>query len=79
MGFADKLETIDGSLMTEQLFLTLSHNSACNSPDLRAALAQAMFDLSRTGVPQQLLEKYREVWALQMVTSGAVPGPVVNE
>ncbi|WP_339847175.1 transporter substrate-binding domain-containing protein [uncultured Halopseudomonas sp.] len=79
MGIADKLETLDGSLMTEQLFLTLSHNSACNSPDLRAALAQAMFDLSRTGVPQQLLEKYREVWALQMVTSGAVPGPVINE
>lgn len=79
IGIADRLDVLDGSLMTEQLYLTLSHNSACNSSDLRAALAQAMFDLSRSGVPQQLLEKYREVWAQQMVTSGAVPAPIINE
>lgn len=78
-GIVEQIDMLDGSLMNEQLYLTLSHNSACNSPDLRAALAQAMMDLSRTDVPQQLLEKYREVWAQQLVTSGAVPGPVINE
>ncbi len=79
MGITDDLDIIDGSLMNEQLYLTLSHNSACNSPDLRAALAQAMFDLSSNNVPQQLLEKYRDIWARQRVTAGAAPGPVVNE
>ena len=79
MGVADQIDVLDGSLMNEQLFLTLSHNSACNSPDMRAALSQAMLDLTRTDEPRQLLEKYREVWARQMVTAGAVPGPIVNE
>lgn len=79
LGIVDKLEILDGSLMNEQLYLTLSHNSACNSPDLRAALAQAMFDLSRSDEPQRLLEKYREVWTEQLITAGEVPGPVINE
>lgn len=79
MGISDDLDIIDGSLMNEQLYLTLSHNSACNSPDLRAALAQGMFDLTLDNEPQRLLEKYREIWAQQMITAGAVPGPAVNE
>lgn len=79
LGIVEQLDILDGSLMNEQLYLTLSHNSACNSPDLRAALAQAMLDLSRSGVPQQLLEKYRAVWVEQSATSGAVPGPLINE
>lgn len=79
LGIVDKLDILDGSLMNEQLYLTLSHNSACNSPDLRAALAQAMFDLSRSSEPQRLLEKYREIWTEQLITAGDIPDPVINE
>ena len=79
MGITDDLDIIDGSLMNEHLYLTLSHNSACNSPDLRAALAQGMYDLTLDNEPQRLLEKYREVWAQQQITAGAVPGPAINE
>ncbi|MFT6429379.1 MAG: polar amino acid transport system substrate-binding protein [Halopseudomonas sp.] len=79
MGITDDLDIIDGSLMNEHLYLTLSHNSACNSPDLRAVLAQGMYDLTLDNEPQRLLEKYREVWAQQQITAGAVPGPAINE
>lgn len=79
MGLADQIDILDGSLMNEQLYFTLSHNSACNSPDMRAALAQAMLDLARTDQPKQLLEKYRDLWARQIGTANAVPAAVINE
>lgn len=79
MGMVDQIDILDGSLMSEQLYLTLSHNSACNSPEMRAALAQSMLDLSQTDESRQLLEQYREVWARQLASAGAVPGPAINE
>ncbi|WP_022962501.1 substrate-binding periplasmic protein [Halopseudomonas pelagia] len=63
LGIEDQLEIIEGSLINEQLYYTLSHNSACNSPQLRAILAQNMQDLASKGEPRRLLEKYRQVWA----------------
>lgn len=63
LGIEEQLEIIEGSLINEQLYYTLSHNSACNSPQLRAILAQNMQDLARKGEPRRLLEKYRYQWA----------------
>lgn len=68
LGIEDELEIVDGSLINEQLYYTLSHSSACNSPQLRAILAQNMRELVSTGEPRRLLEKYRDIWAQQFAT-----------
>ncbi|GGI95675.1 substrate-binding periplasmic protein [Halopseudomonas pertucinogena] len=61
----DQLDILEGSLINEQLYYTLSHHSACNSPLLRGALAQGMYRMVRQGEPRRLLEKYRDIWASQ--------------
>lgn len=61
----DQLDILEGSLINEQLYYSLSHHSACNSPALRGALAQGMYRLVRQGEPRRLLEKYRDIWASQ--------------
>ncbi len=61
----DQLDILEGSLINEQLYYSISHHSACNSPALRAALAQGMYRLVRQGEPRRLLDKYREIWAAQ--------------
>ncbi len=65
MGVTDELDVLDGSLMNEQLYFTISHSSACNAPALRAALATGMQRLSAQGEPRRVLEKYRARWAAQ--------------
>lgn len=79
MGLTDQIDILDGSLMSEQLYFTLSHNSACNSPEMRAALAQAMLDLARGDEPKQLLEEYREVWARQLAPITPTSAPAIIE
>ncbi|UAW96910.1 amino acid ABC transporter substrate-binding protein [Halopseudomonas nanhaiensis] len=63
LGVADQLDILDGSVMNERLYFAVSHNSACNSPALRAALAQGMHRLTQEGEPRRLFEKYRDRWA----------------
>lgn len=61
----EQLDMLEGSLINEQLYYSVSHNSACNSPALRAALASGMYQMVRQGEPRRLLEKYRDQWAAQ--------------
>lgn len=61
----DQLDILEGSLINEQLYYSISHNSACNSPALRAALAKGMYQMVRQGEPRRLLDKYRDSWAAQ--------------
>lgn len=63
LGVADQLDILDGSVMNERLYFAVSHNSACNSPALRAALARGMHRLTQEGEPRRLFEKYRDRWA----------------
>ncbi|WP_193075104.1 substrate-binding periplasmic protein [Pseudomonas sp. FME51] len=65
MNILEQLDVLEGSLINEPLHYTVSHNSACNSPALRAALAQGMHRMVRQGEPRRLLEKYREIWREQ--------------
>lgn len=62
-GVAEQLDILDGSIINEQLYFAISHNSACNSPELRGALAQGMHRLTQEGAPRRLFEKYRDRWA----------------
>ncbi len=41
------LKLLEPPVAREQLYLTLSHKSACNTPELRGALTRAMFKLQR--------------------------------
>lgn len=61
----EQLDILEGSLINEPLYYSISHHSACNSPALRAALAQGMYRLVREGEPRRLLDKHREIWAAQ--------------
>lgn len=66
MNILEQLDVLEGSLINEPLHYTVSHDSACNSPALRAALAQGMHRMVRRGEPRRLLEKYREIWSEQL-------------
>lgn len=61
----DQLDILEGSLINEQLYYSISHHSACNSPALRAALAKGMYQMVRQGEPRRLLDKYRDRWTAQ--------------
>ncbi|MCH3058223.1 hypothetical protein K3X06_14550, partial [Listeria monocytogenes] len=72
LGMADDLEALEPVLSSEGLYLTLSHNSACNDPWLRGQLAKKMTELSAAGVPVTLLQDNLERWkAQQLPASGA--------
>lgn len=78
LGITDELDVLEGSLINEDLYYTVSHNSACNSPALRSALALGMHKVVSQGAPRRLLEKYREQWASQFMPE-AVKGEPVPE
>ncbi|MCJ8169041.1 substrate-binding periplasmic protein [Atopomonas sediminilitoris] len=49
----------------EGLYLGVSHNSACNSTDLRAALAQKLYDWQQAGTLQGWRKDARALWQMQ--------------
>lgn len=61
----DQLDMLEGSLINEQLYYSVSHHSACNSPAMRAALAKGMYQMVRQGEPRRLLDRYRDIWTAQ--------------
>lgn len=72
LGIEDDLEVLDPAISSEGLFLTLSHNSACNEPWLRGQLARKMTELVAAGLPEQLLQHNLELWKAQQMQ----PDPV---
>jgi polar amino acid transport system substrate-binding protein len=46
----------------ERLYLTLSHRSPCNTPELRAALAKAMYKLARQNVMKKMVDSSVQLW-----------------
>lgn len=53
----------DGDVVSnEGLYLTLSHKSPCNTPELRAQLAKIMHELAQKGVMQQLIDTNVQAW-----------------
>lgn len=65
----DQLDILEGSLIHEQLYFSISHNSACNSPAMRAALSKGMYQMVHQSEPRRLLEKYRDKWAAQFAST----------
>lgn len=50
------------AVASEPLYLTLSHRSACNTPELRGRLARAMYTLARQGLMTGWIDRNIELW-----------------
>jgi polar amino acid transport system substrate-binding protein len=72
-GMLDSLETLEPPISSEGLYLTLSHNSACNDPWLRGQLAKKMTELTAAGLPESLLQRNLERWKAQQLQAADVP------
>tara|TARA_R110000751_G_scaffold181428_2_gene288148 strand:- start:1705 stop:2580 length:876 start_codon:yes stop_codon:yes gene_type:complete len=59
----EQLDTLEGSFINAPLYFAISHNSVCNSPALRSALAIGMQEQAQRGESRRLLDKYRGIWA----------------
>lgn len=73
LGMLDDLEALEPPISSEGLYLTLSHNSACNEPWLRGQLAKKMTELAAAGLPETLLQRNLERWKEQQVEPASVP------
>jgi polar amino acid transport system substrate-binding protein len=69
LGIQDDLLVLDPPISSEGLYLTLSHNSACNDPWLRGMLAQKMTEAIASGLPEALLQRNLQRWNDQQPTS----------
>jgi polar amino acid transport system substrate-binding protein len=58
----DGLVPLATPISNENLYMTLSHKSPCNTSELRAALAKAMYKLARQNVMKKMLETNIQLW-----------------
>lgn len=68
LGMQDDLLVLDPPISSEGLYLTLSHNSACNEPWLRGMLAQKMTEAVAAGLPEIWLQRNLQRWKEQQLT-----------
>lgn len=68
LGMQDDLLVLDPPISSEGLYLTLSHNSACNDPWLRGMLAQKMTEAVAAGLPDIWLQRNLQRWKEQQLT-----------
>ena len=61
LGF-EGFSVVDAPISTEGLFLTISHLSECNTPQLRGRLAQIIHELLEEGYMQKALQQGLESW-----------------
>ncbi|QNM95918.1 substrate-binding periplasmic protein [Chitinimonas koreensis] len=59
------LRAASASISNEDLLLTLSHKSACNSGEMRGRIARAMQKLARDKVMDDLIERSIQLWRVQ--------------
>ncbi|WP_282875514.1 substrate-binding periplasmic protein [Pseudomonas peli] len=71
LGMQDDLLVLDPPISSEGLYLTLSHNSACNDAWLRGMLAKKMNEAVTSGLPDDLLQRNLQRWKDQQLTPSA--------
>ena len=59
------LQALTPAVANENLFLTLSHKSDCNTGDMRGRITRALYKLLKQGVMAGLVEKNLERWRRQ--------------
>ena len=73
LGLTEQLQALPTALMSQGLFLSLSHNSACNEPWLRGQLAKKMTELLASGVPAAVLHTNMARWQAQQAPAVDTP------
>jgi polar amino acid transport system substrate-binding protein len=58
----DGVRPLRPAVASEPLYLTLSHRSPCNTPEIRGRLARAMYSLSRQGPMNGWIDKNIQIW-----------------
>ncbi|MFZ6647465.1 substrate-binding periplasmic protein [Undibacterium sp. TJN25] len=59
------VKTAPTAVTNENLYLTLSHKSACNSGEMRGRIAKAIYKLTRLNVMNKLIETNIQLWRKQ--------------
>jgi polar amino acid transport system substrate-binding protein len=59
------LRLLQPPVAQEQLYIAISHRSACNTPELRGAIARAMSKLRQTKLMLTFVERAVQTWRLQ--------------
>lgn len=64
MGISD-VRQLPTPVAAENLYLTLSHRSPCNTPELRGKIARAMYKLNKQSPMPLLIEQSIQLWRRQ--------------
>jgi polar amino acid transport system substrate-binding protein len=67
LGMTEQLDDGGPAVSSTQLYLALSHNSACNDVELRGQLARKMTELVESGVPETLLKSNMQRWLAEQL------------
>lgn len=73
LGMTAQLDASGPAVSSTELYLALSHNSACNDVELRGQLARKMTELVDSGVPETLLNNNMQRWLAQQLPAVAAP------
>ena len=73
LGMTAQLDASGPAVSSTELYLALSHNSACNDVELRGQLARKMTELVDSGVPGTLLNNNMQRWLAQQLPAVAAP------
>ncbi|MFZ6712193.1 substrate-binding periplasmic protein [Undibacterium sp. TC9W] len=61
------LKTVTPPITNENLYLTLSHKSACNTPEMRGRIAKAVYKLDKQNVMNKLIAANIQLWRKQQL------------
>ncbi|MCH8619117.1 transporter substrate-binding domain-containing protein [Undibacterium sp. TS12] len=59
------LKTVTPPITNENLYLTLSHKSPCNTPEMRGRIAKAVYKLDKQNVMNKLIAANIQLWRKQ--------------
>ena len=63
------LKALSPPVAQERLYVTLSHRSACNTPELRGALTRAMYRLQRDKLMPEFVQRGVQMWKTKPVAA----------
>jgi polar amino acid transport system substrate-binding protein len=58
----DGIKSLLPAIATEPLYLTLSHRSPCNTPEMRGRITRAMYSLAKQGLMTGWVDKNIQLW-----------------
>ena len=62
LGVSHQVSELSPAISSEGLYLTISHNSKCNTGKLRGELAKHLRAMNDEGYPQKALQKSQKLW-----------------